>query len=90
MSGICGDWTAQEWPAHDWPAHDWPALSSENERLAQAAGDSTGASSPAGTVPARWAELASQRERLIATAPPLSGLASSRAESDLRLVVRAA
>jgi hypothetical protein len=75
MSGICGNWTA---------------LSSENERLARAAGDSTGASSPAGKVPARWAELASQRERLVAAAPPLSGLASSRAESDLRLVVRAA
>jgi hypothetical protein len=75
MSGICGNWTA---------------LSSENERLARAAGDSTGASGPAGTVPARWAELASQRERLVATAPPLSGLASSHARSDLRLVVRAA
>jgi hypothetical protein len=80
MSGICGDWTAQE----------WAALSSENERLARAAGDSTGTSSPAGTVPARWAELASQRERLVATAPPLGGLASSYAESGLRLVVRAA
>lgn len=81
MSGICGDWTAQE----------WPALSSENERLAQAARDSAGASSPAGKVPARWAELASQRERLVATASPLSGLASSSHErSDLRLVVRAA
>ena len=85
MSGICGDWTA-----HEWPAHEWPALSSENERLAPAAGDLTGASTTAGMVPARWAELASQRERLVATAPPLGGLASSHAESSLRLVVRAA
>jgi hypothetical protein len=76
MPGICGNWAA---------------LSSEYERLARTAEDSTGAASPAGMDPARWAELASQRERLVAAAPPLSGLASSsNAESGLRLVVRAA
>jgi hypothetical protein len=86
MPGICGDWAAETGRAQG-----WQALSSEHERLAHPADDSTGAASPAGTVPARWAELASQRERLVAAAPPLSGLASSsHGQSDLRLVVRAA
>jgi hypothetical protein len=86
MPGISGDWAAQSWQAQN-----WMALSSEHERLVQAAGDSTGAASLAETVPAPWAELASQRERLVAAAPPLSGLASSSyTESGMRLVIRAA
>jgi hypothetical protein len=81
MSGIC----------EDRAAHAWAALSSENERLAPTADYSTGAAGPAGSVPARWAELASHRERLVAAAPLLGGLASSpQAESGLRLVVPAA
>jgi len=69
----------------------WAALSSEHERLVFIPADQEQSAGTAGDASARWAELASQRERLIESAAPLGGLASSSQEtSGLRLVVRAA
>jgi len=69
----------------------WDSLSSEHERLVFTPADQEQPPSAAGNASARWAELASQRERLIESAAPLGGLASSSQEtSGLRLVVRAA
>ncbi|HXW46828.1 MAG TPA: hypothetical protein VEL03_18705 [Streptosporangiaceae bacterium] len=68
---------------------DWTALASEYERLA---GDVArpGPASAAASQPAQWAELASQRERLLeaATAPELAS--SERGTAAFRLVVHAA
>jgi hypothetical protein len=80
MSGINGDRAA-----HHGPARAWDALSSEHERLVLTAEDPA---APAGAGPAEWAELASQRERLIDSDAPLGGLASSaQIAPGLRLVV---
>lgn len=82
MSGINGDRAA-----HHGPARAWDALSSEHERLVLTAENPA---APVGS-PAQWAELASQRERLVDAGAPLGGLASSaQTGSGLRLVVRAA
>ena len=79
MSGISGNCAAS-----GSAATPWAALSSEHERLALIPENQA---DPVCSGPARWAELASQRERLVA---PLSGLAStSQSGSALRLAVRA-
>jgi hypothetical protein len=83
MSGISGDRAPG-----DRAATEWTALSSEHERLIFTAGNQA---APVGTGPARWAELASQRERLLEPDAPLGGLVSSSQDSSgLRLVVPAA
>jgi hypothetical protein len=83
MSGFSGDRAG-----YCGPARGWEALSSEHERLALTDENPT---APGGDGPAQWAELASQRERLIESAAPLGGLASSgQTAPGLRLVVRAA
>lgn len=83
MSGISGNCAAG-----DRAARQWAALSSEHERLVLTP------ENPADTVcagPTPWAELASQRERLLEPDAPLGGLASSsHVTSGLRLVVPAA
>ena len=83
MSGISGDCAPG-----DWAATEWTALSSEHERLIFTAENQA---APICTGPARWAELASQRERLLEPDAPLGGLVSSSQDSSgLRLVVPAA
>jgi hypothetical protein len=68
---------------------DWAALASNNERLAGTAADGMGPANP--DAAARWAELASQRERLVEAGDSLRGLTSSRHQtSELRLAVKAA
>ena len=70
---------------------DWAVLSSEHERLVLSAEDKPRTAYPVCEPSAPWAELASQRERLIELAAPLSGLASSSdTAAGPRLVVRAA
>jgi hypothetical protein len=70
---------------------DWAALGSGNERLVRTAGESELRSAAPEPGPARWAELDSQRERLIDVVEPLGGLPGSRRQtSELRLAVRAA
>ena len=70
----------------------WGDLSSQNERLVQAAEPTASSTSSASTAaPAQWAELASQSERLIATSDPMFRLASSsHAVPGMRLVAGAA
>jgi hypothetical protein len=83
MSGISGNCAAS-----GRAAMQWAALSSEHERLALTPENQA---DPVCSGPARWAELASQRERLLELDAPLGGLASSsRVTSGLRLVVPAA
>jgi hypothetical protein len=73
---------------------DWSALASDNERLVLTAADSELTPATSRTpdlAPARWAELASQRERLVDTGDSFGGLASSHLQtSELRLAVRVA
>ncbi len=69
----------------------WGALASEHERLVFTTADQEHDASTTQHASARWAELTSQRERLIEAAAPLGGLVSSSADAvGLRLVVRAA
>jgi hypothetical protein len=70
-------------------SENWDALASYNERLASGRDDQPRSqdASSACALPARWSELASQRERLVAD--PLRGLASSP-RPGLRLVVSSA
>ena len=83
MSGINGDRGAQ-----CGPARGWDALSSEHERLVLT---DENPAAPVGAGPARWAALASQRERLFDAGAPLGGLeVPAQTAPGLRLVVRAA
>jgi hypothetical protein len=71
---------------------DWAPLASDHERVVAAGEHSVPAGSdPVSSLPARWDELASQRERLVVLADPLSGLASSsQSGTAFRLAVSAA
>jgi len=71
---------------------DWTALGSEYERLvSSAAGSEPAPSQPIALRPAQWAELASQRERLLEAVDLRSGLASSaRGAASFRLAFSAA
>jgi hypothetical protein len=88
MSGISGDCSAGDSAAYERTAAEWAALSSEHERLVLLPENPV---VPASSGPMRWAELASQRERLLEHDAPLSRLASSSQQtSGPRLVVRVA
>ena len=88
MSGISGDRTAGDSAAYERTTAEWAALSSEHERLVLLPENPA---VPACSGPTRWAELASQRERLLEHDAPLSRLASSsQLTSGPRLVVRVA
>ena len=88
MSGISGDCTAGDSAAYERTAAEWAALSSEHERLVLSPDNPA---VPACSGSTRWAELASQRERLLEHDAPLSRLASSsRPTTAPRLVVRVA
>ena len=88
MSGISADCTAGDSAAYERAAAEWAALSSEHERLVLRPENPA---VPACSGPTRWAELASQRERLLEHDAPLSRLAScSQPATAPRLVVRVA
>jgi len=71
---------------------DWTALGSEYERLAggSAGKPQSGLASIAVSQPTRWAELASQRERLLEAVRPETLASSERGTASFRLVVPAA
>jgi hypothetical protein len=71
---------------------DWAALASEYERLAGGTADGLRPATASTVVsqPTRWAELASQRERLLEAVDPSRLASSERGSASFRLVVPAA